>query len=286
MSDEKVTHENIFAALAAAQGEFPKIAKNRTAKVKSKRTGQEFEYQYCTLDAIFDAVRPPLAKHGLAIRHVITRETFTTVEAVLTHSSGSELRSGPLIVPDFEGDMQALGSGLTYVRRYTVNALLGICPEEDDDAQQTPPRGDENPFRQGDGDRRGKGRRRGDSEHKPPKGGPPSGESKPVDPVFVSQKAFVACKSVDDFGRTIGRLENSTLLQSDLPKFTQMHKFAASHLEARCQKKEFDRDSPEVGALFDRLLALVDRMSEVEDAAKSQGEPVATGTPATQQGIF
>ncbi len=147
MSETQVQHATIHAAFAAAQGEFPTIVKNRTAKVKSKRTNAEFEYSYCTLDAIFEAVRPALSKHGLALRHVVTKENCTIVEAVLSFGAGEEIRSGPLPIPNFDGDMQALGSGLTYARRYTVTALLGICAEEDDDAQQTPPRGSDNPYR-------------------------------------------------------------------------------------------------------------------------------------------
>lgn len=147
MSETQTQHATIHAAFAAAQGEFPTIVKNRTAKVKSKRTNAEFEYSYCTLDAIFEAVRPALSKHGLALRHVVTKENCTIVEAVLSFGAGEEIRSGPLPIPNFDGDMQALGSGLTYARRYTVTALLGICAEEDDDAQQTPPRGSDNPYR-------------------------------------------------------------------------------------------------------------------------------------------
>jgi hypothetical protein len=144
MNEEAI--KTIHSALAAAQGEFPAIKKNRTAKVKSKRTGVEYEYSYATLDTILEAVRPSLSKHGLALRHVVTKENCTIIEAVLSFADGQELRSGPLPIPNFDGDMQALGSGLTYARRYTVTSLLGICAEEDDDAHGTPEKGG-NPYR-------------------------------------------------------------------------------------------------------------------------------------------
>lgn len=138
-------YSDIYAALAKAQAKFPVIKKNRTAKVKSKRTGETFEYQYCTLDAILDAVRPPLAANGISLRHEISYAEGIWVEAIITHRSGVEIRSGRLPVPNCDQDMQALGSGLTYARRYTANAVLGICPEEDDDAQLTGP--SSNPYR-------------------------------------------------------------------------------------------------------------------------------------------
>lgn len=135
---------SMYLALAKAQMNFPPIKKNRTAKVKSKRTGVEFEYSYCTLDEILEATRGPLNEQGLFLRHQIDhQEKYILVDAVLTHLDGGEIRSGALRVPTYEGDMQAIGSGLTYGRRYTATALLGICAEEDDDAHGTPA----NPFR-------------------------------------------------------------------------------------------------------------------------------------------
>ena len=171
-SHPDVPPANIFEALARAQSEFPTIKKSKTAEVYSKRTNAKYTYQYAPFDEMLEAVRGPLNRHGLYLWHEITTEKMERpspashdlqydaalavqfVEAVLVYRDGAELRSGKLPIPDFFGDMQAMGSGLSYGRRYTTQSLLGICPEDDDDAQRTP---GGNPFRQGDSQPTGDG---------------------------------------------------------------------------------------------------------------------------------
>src|SRR5262245_64892384 len=60
------TTKDLVAALAAAQGEFPKLERNRTVQVKTK-TGGSYEFSYATLDHIYETFRPILAKHGLSL---------------------------------------------------------------------------------------------------------------------------------------------------------------------------------------------------------------------------
>ena len=141
----------LAAALAAAQGEFPDIPKDCTAKVTT-RTGSGYEFRYADLETIFRIVRPVLAKHGLAISvSVEAREIELPPEqnrpaktlgmaatATLLHSSGQWLRSAPLCVPvDPEAlrrqYAQACGSAATYATRYVIEGFLSIRATEDDD---------------------------------------------------------------------------------------------------------------------------------------------------------
>jgi hypothetical protein len=125
----------VAAALAKAQGEFPTIERTRTVRVDT-RDGRSYTFDYAPLDVTLSAVRPALAKHGLALYHEVGLEPGedprVIVEAVLVHESGEELRSGKLVAP-FEAKIQALGSATTYLKRYTAEALLGVCAEQDDD---------------------------------------------------------------------------------------------------------------------------------------------------------
>lgn len=117
-------HESYVAALAALHNP----AKNQKAD-----TGR-FAYGYADLASILDLVRPVFAEHGLAVFQNVTvddgnGEVLTTV----LHTSGERLDFGPIRFRA-SGDWQALGSGITYARRYALTAAVGIAPDEDDDA--------------------------------------------------------------------------------------------------------------------------------------------------------
>ena len=116
-------------ALTAAQAELP-------ASIKRGAEGQG--YRYVTLDALLEVVRPILNKHGI----ILTQwPSYAVVESTLRPTLTTRLETTdevmeydmPLYV-DGAKDMQALGSAITYARRYAIQAALGIAAETDDDA--------------------------------------------------------------------------------------------------------------------------------------------------------
>jgi hypothetical protein len=140
------TNEGIFGeaalntALAAAQGEFPPIPKDKTVTVRT-RTGESYQFSYATLDAILAACRPALAKHGLAIVQRLEHNGQPAIRTELRHADGGVVGSSfPL--PHMPERPQELGSLVTYIRRYAITALLGVAAEEDDGEQAAePPQG-------------------------------------------------------------------------------------------------------------------------------------------------
>lgn len=127
----RIPRGKLAAALAKAQGEFPDIERSRTVTVRSDKGSYTFDY--APLDAILRAVRPSLAKHGLALYHrVETRPGDITVSAILAHESGEE-ETCPISYPFEYAKVQQLGSLITYLKRYGTEAILGICAEQDDD---------------------------------------------------------------------------------------------------------------------------------------------------------
>jgi hypothetical protein len=120
-------------ALAKAQGEFPSIAKDRTAQVRSEKGN--YSYNYADLATVIAAVRPVLAKNKLSfVQRTVWSETglHMTLETRLMHASGEWMRcTYPLATA---AKPQEMGSALTYARRYSLTGLLGIATEEDDDA--------------------------------------------------------------------------------------------------------------------------------------------------------
>lgn len=135
-----VTHNNLAEALSAAQAEYPDVPKNRTATVKgkNKQTGEfyEYTYKYADFADVLKAVRPVLAKHGLCFYQPIRRkEVKLQLTTTIKHVSGELIESDGLPIPEIMAP-QELGSLLSYWRRYDGCALLGIQPDEDDDARR------------------------------------------------------------------------------------------------------------------------------------------------------
>lgn len=122
------TSENIEAlakALAAAQKEL----KNATLN----KTNPHFKSKYADLAGIRDATAPILAKHGLSISQFTTMlDGGLVLSTRLLHESGQWME-GEYPLPLVLEKPQAMGSALTYARRYCWSAVCGIAAEEDDD---------------------------------------------------------------------------------------------------------------------------------------------------------
>lgn len=114
-------------ALAAAQGEFKPIVKDKVVKSSS------YSYRYADLATVRDAVTPALTKHGLSVVHTFKPNggQVMYLETLLMHSSGQYITS-TYQVPAI-GKQQEIGSAVTYARRYSLCAILGVVAEDDDD---------------------------------------------------------------------------------------------------------------------------------------------------------
>lgn len=121
----------LAAALAKAQGEFGAWQKDTSVEVKMK-SGGKYSYQYATLAALLGAVRPALSANGLAIMQVPGRmDGGLVLTTTLAHSSGQWCET--TIPIKVEGsDIKAVGSAITYMRRYVLQSLLGLAADDDD----------------------------------------------------------------------------------------------------------------------------------------------------------
>jgi hypothetical protein len=124
----------LMTALAKAQGIIGDIERDRTVKVQP-RSGPGYEFSYATLAAIIKGIKKALSSNGLAYTQVITFEPRDRLYYLTTslHYENEFISSVvPLIIMS-EGNQQ-FGSSLTYMKRYTLAALVGVSAEEDDDA--------------------------------------------------------------------------------------------------------------------------------------------------------
>lgn len=117
--------EQLAEALAVAQGQI------ETAKKDS--TNPYFKSKYADLASVFDAIRKPLADNGLSIVQIPTIKNLgVELETSLIHSSGQYI-TGKLQMPFKEPSPHAIGSAITYARRYSLQSIVGVCSDEDDD---------------------------------------------------------------------------------------------------------------------------------------------------------
>lgn len=123
--------DQIAAALARAQGQFPDIPKDKTAEVTMK-SGGKYTYSYADLAAIIKATRPALSANGLSVTQLMHEGVENRyLVTILAHASGQWYRSDT-IIPSNLGP-QELGSYLTYMRRYNYCGITGVAAEDDDD---------------------------------------------------------------------------------------------------------------------------------------------------------
>lgn len=125
-------NKTIVERLMAAKANFGVVA------FDSKNP--HFNSRYASLLAIKEAVDGPLAEQGLLPlwRLDTVNPGEITIEFALHTADGQEIRSGKVVFPFI--DPQKAGSAITYGKRYTISALLGVVGEEDDDgnAASTP----------------------------------------------------------------------------------------------------------------------------------------------------
>lgn len=123
---------------------FSKADRDKAGGVRDGDRPQQ-ETPYARLEDIVAAIAPALSEHGFSISHRVERtpENMIAVTGILMHRDGhSEQTSFPL-PHDSTGsknNVQAIGSSITYGRRYTILSLLNIVShapmDADDDAKR------------------------------------------------------------------------------------------------------------------------------------------------------
>jgi len=133
--------EHIAKALSAAQGEITNPAKDQT--------NPHFRSRYADLAGGLVTIRPTLAKHGLSVVQMTHLDgDMVTLHTRLLHSSGQWIESTYPVCRTT--DHQKMGSALTYSRRYTLFALVGVAADDDDDDGNTAATGRGRPVSSGE----------------------------------------------------------------------------------------------------------------------------------------
>jgi hypothetical protein len=105
-----------------------------------------FKAKYAPLNEVLNAIRPVLSKYGLTIIQIPTFDnTNCLVNTLMTHKDGAWISFPALKNKPTKLDIQGMGSAITYLRRFSLNAIAGVMGEVDDDGNTAtdgkPPRG-------------------------------------------------------------------------------------------------------------------------------------------------
>lgn len=114
----------LMAALATAQAEIENASKTSA--------NPYFESRYADLAEVLNTCRPVLAKHHIAIMQSTGFDGATVaVTTVLCHKDGGWVSATANCVPA-KTDAQGIGAATTYLRRYSLAAMVAIAQEDDD----------------------------------------------------------------------------------------------------------------------------------------------------------
>lgn len=121
-------HKAFVEAMAAFRGAAPEIIKTKAGH----------NSKYATLDKICEAICPVLTEHGLSHRWRVEQMEHDAVRVycVITHKLGHSEETFMSAKPDTSGNknpIQAIGSAVTYLERYTLLAACGLSPKDADD---------------------------------------------------------------------------------------------------------------------------------------------------------
>ena len=126
------------AAMADAKAEMPAIVKNRVVDFTSQKGRTNYKHE--DLGEIARTIDPILGKHGLSYRFRTTSAPNEPilVTCIVSHRLGYSEENSLQAGRDESGNknsIQAIGSTITYLQRYTLKAALGLAASNDDDGK-------------------------------------------------------------------------------------------------------------------------------------------------------
>jgi len=141
-------------------------------------TNPAFRSKYADLGAVWEAIKTPLQDAGFVVIQAPDFDAETMwLTTTIMHTSGESI-SGRYPIRPVKQDPQGYGSALTYARRYSLSAMLGVIADDDDDGNAASNRG---------GNGNGDTHKRNDPTPPPP---PPAPDPKPhMTPAQWAEKA-------------------------------------------------------------------------------------------------
>ena len=121
-------------------GIYKKISdfQSKVEAIKKKMTNPHYKSKYASLDDVLDAIKEPLRESGLVFIQIPYSDGLETSIVDIEDESQCIKSKIPYMLG--KNDMQALGSAITYARRYALVSMLGLEQDDDDGNKAcTPP---------------------------------------------------------------------------------------------------------------------------------------------------
>ncbi len=127
-------NNTLYSSYLQVIAEVPNFVTDSSAQAGNRGT-----YKYLSLSTLLQRVKPVFAKRGIMFRQEVVntpgdaaKMQLGEVRTIVFDADGNDIQVGayPFVV---SADPQAIGSAVTYARRYSLYAALGIFPEKDDD---------------------------------------------------------------------------------------------------------------------------------------------------------
>lgn len=118
--------KNIYKSLAGFQEEVPVIHESTKG----------YNYTYSNINTIFEVIKPLLKKYGLGFTQLLEGDSLKTI--IFHVESGETIESSVNIPQNVKlssmNHFQVIGSAITYYRRYSLSAALGLITDKDIDS--------------------------------------------------------------------------------------------------------------------------------------------------------
>lgn len=97
-----------------------------------------FKSKYVPLENVVDSITRASSKHGLSFTQFPSSDENgnVTVGTMVMHESGEWIEYDPICLKPVKNDPQAVGSAITYAKRYALSAIFGITSDNDDDGNE------------------------------------------------------------------------------------------------------------------------------------------------------
>lgn len=96
-----------------------------------------FNSKFSSLASVWDACREPLTANGLSVVQALgSMDGKVNCTTMLMHETGQFIKADFAMAPQ-QNTPQAAGSCATYLRRYSLQAMVGVCSDDDDGNQAT-----------------------------------------------------------------------------------------------------------------------------------------------------
>ena len=130
-----MTETKLIAALVKAQ--------HATGTAAKDAANPFFKSKYATLEAVWSACGPALEANGLSVHQFPgydPERQIATLSTTIAHVSGETWDCGTAAAPVEKPTAQGMGSAISYLRRYSLSAIMGVLTEDDDgNAASRPP---------------------------------------------------------------------------------------------------------------------------------------------------